>query len=277
LPKSEVLIENHSVIINYSISELDVESLTNANGSFYRISIPGHIPSSDPGKPELPVFSRLISIPGKSGFRIKISEIKSTKIKPSGKKFEGVLFPSQESETKNKQQTKPGFKFDKKVYATKGIISSDTVKIEPLGTVRGNKLANLYISPVRYNPASNSLEVITSMRIEITFPNSVSLSTKSLSLQSGLFNSTLDKGVLNFNPGEVIPGFSDQPVKMIILTDPSFKKQLEPFIRWKTQKGFKIKMLYKGPGLAGDDYKQLKDTLTRIYNSSSVKDADAIL
>jgi len=272
LPKSEVLIENNSIIINYSISELNVESLTNTNGSFYRISIPGHIPSSDPGKPELPVFSRLISIPGRSGFRIKISEIKSIKIKPSGKNFEGVLFPSQESETKNEQQTKPAFKFDKKVYAAKGIISSDTVKIEPLGTVRGNKIANLYISPVKYNPASNSLEVITSMRIEITFPNSVTLSAKSLSGQSGLFNAMLDKGVLNFDPGEVIPGYTDQPVKMIILTDPAFKKQLEPFIRWKTQKGFKIKMLYKGAGLAGDDYNQLKDTLTRIYNSSTAKD-----
>ena len=270
--KSDVLTENHSIIINYSISELNVESLTNTSGSFFRVSIPGHIQSTDPGRPELPVFSRLISIPEGSGFRIKISEIISTKIKPSGKRIAGILYPAQESETKNEQQSKPGFKFDKKVYAAKGIIPSDTVKIESLGTVRGNKLANLYIFPVKYNPDSNSLEVITSMRIEITFPNSVILAAKSLSIKSDLFNSTIDKGVLNFNPGEVIPGYSDQPVKMIILTDPAFKKQLEPFVRWKTQKGFRIKILYKGAGLAGDDYMQLKDTLTRIYKSSSAKD-----
>ena len=158
MAKSDVLTENHSIIINYSISELNVESLTNTSGSFYRVSIPGHIQSSDPGRPELPVFSRLISIPGGSGFRIKISEIKSTKIKPSGKKIVGVLYPAQESETKNEQQTKTGFKFDKNVYAVKGIIPSDTVKIESLGTVRGNKLANLYISPVKYNPFSNTLQ-----------------------------------------------------------------------------------------------------------------------
>ena len=271
--KSDVLIENQSIIINYSISELNIESLVNSSGSFYRISIPGHIPSVVPGKPELPVFSRLISVPDGSGFRIKISDVKSTTIKPSGKKIRGLLFPVQESETKDSQQTKTAFKIDKNTYAFRGLIPSDTVRIETLGTVRNNKLANLYISPVRYNPRSNTFEVITSMRIEILFSNSVNLTSKSLSSRSSsLFNESLDKGVLNFNPAEVIPGFSDQPVKMIIITDTAFRKQLKPFIKWKTQKGFKIKVLYKGAGLAGDDYIHIKDTLSRIYKSSSLND-----
>ena len=269
---NNVITENQSVIINYSISELNVESFVNSSGSFYRISIPGHIPSTVPGKPELPVFSRLISIPNGSGFRIKISDVRSTSINPSGKKIEGLLFPVQESETKNIQQSKPEFKFDKATYASRGLISSDTVSIEMLGTVRNNRLANLYISPVRYNPHSNRLEVITSMKIEITFSNSGSAISKSLSTQSALFNESLNKGMLNFNPGQVIPGYSDQPVKMVIITDSAFRKKLEPFFRWKTQKGFKLKILYKGTNLAGDDYTHLKDTLTKIYRAGTVND-----
>ena len=272
LQKSDVIIGNKSIIINYSISELNIESLTNNAGSFYRISIPGHIPSSVPGKPELPVFSRLISIPEGSGFKIKISDVRSTKINPSGKKIEGLLYPAQESETKEVQQTKPEFKIDKAAYATRGFIYADTVRIESLGVVRNNKLANLYISPVRYNPHSNSMEVITSMKIEITFSNSVIITSQTPSSQRSLFNESLDKGLLNFNPGQVIPGYSDQPVKMVIITDTAFKKQLDPFIKWKTQKGFKLKILYKGAGLAGNDYTHLKDTLTRIYKASSVND-----
>jgi Peptidase family C25/Propeptide_C25/Peptidase family C25, C terminal ig-like domain/Secretion system C-terminal sorting domain len=272
LQKTEVITGNQSVIINYSISELNIVSLTNNAGSFYRISIPGHIPSSDPGKPELPVFCRLISVPEGSGFKIKISDVRSAKINPSGKKVSGLLYPAQESETKELQQTKPEFRIDKTAYATRGIIQVDTVKIEPLGIVRNNKLANLYISPVRYNPHSNSIEVITSMRIEITFSNSVNISSKSLSSRSELFNESLDKGVLNYNPGQVIPGYSDKPVKMVIITDVAFKKQLQPFFKWKTQKGFKLQILYKGTGLAGNDYVQLKDTLTKIYKASTTTD-----
>ncbi|MGD0755108.1 MAG: C25 family cysteine peptidase [Bacteroidales bacterium] len=272
LQKTDVIAQGQSIIVNYSISELNIESLTNDAGSFYRISIPGHIPSSDPGKPEMPIFSRLISIPNGSGFRIKISDIRSARINPSGKKIEGLLFPAQESETKEFQQTKPGFRIDKASYAVKGFLPSDTVRIEPLGIVRNNKLANLYISPVRYNPQLNSMEVITSMRIEITFLNSVNITSKSLSSQSKLFNESLNKGVLNYNPGTVVPGYSNKPVKMVIITDIAFKKQLQPFFKWKTQKGFKLKILYKGTGLAGNDYLQLKDTLTSIYNASTIND-----
>ena len=270
--KSDVIAGNQSIIINYSISELNVENLTNSAGSFYRISIPGHIPSIVPGQPELPVFSRLIAIPEGSRFKIKISEIRSARINPSGKKIEGLLFPAQESETKEVQQTKPDFKIDKRVYATRGFISGDTVRIESLGTVRNNKLANLYISPVRYNPHLNSLEVITSMKIEIIFSNSFNFTSKSLSTPSALFNETLDKGILNFNPDQVIPGYSDKPVKMVIITDSAFRKQLAPFIKWKTQKGIKLKILYRGTGFAGNDYIHLKDTLTRIYKSGSAND-----
>src|SRR5674476_135979 len=94
LQQNNVVTDNQSIIINYSISELNVETFINNTGSFYRISIPGHIPSSVPGKPELPVFSRLISIPDGSGFKIKISDVKSTKINPSGKKINGLLYPA---------------------------------------------------------------------------------------------------------------------------------------------------------------------------------------
>ena len=270
MQKNDVTINNQSVTINYSISEINLENITNEDGTYFRVSIPGHIASTSPGEPELPVLSRLISIPEGSEYKIKIYDIKSTRINPSGKKIKGLLYPSQESQTKAVQQSKPRFIIDKAIYASRGLVSTDTVRIESLGTLRTNKLANLYISPVRYNPHSNTLEVITSMRIEITFSNSVVVSAKSIASQSPLFNQTLDKGIVNFNPGQVIPGYSDQPVKMIILTDSTFKKQLAPFIQWKTQKGFRVKVLYKGTGLAGNDYTQIKQTLTGIYNSSSV-------
>jgi hypothetical protein len=272
LQNNDVIIAENSIIVNYSISELNITNVKNDQGSFYRLSIPGHGRSSDPGKPELPVFSRLISIPEGSGFRINISNVKSTIIKPSGKKIEGILLPAQESETKAIQRTKPQFKQDKRIYASRDFIPGDTVKIESLGVSRNSKLANLYISPVRYNPHANQLEIITSMRIEITFTNSLSISKGAISTDRALFNESLDKGLLNFNPHDVIPGYSDQAVKMVIITDTSFRKLLKPFIKWKTQKGFRVKVLYKGNRYAGNDFSQLKDTLTKIYKAGSAAD-----
>ena len=268
LQKTNINTENQSITIDYSVSELTIESTINNYGSFYRISIPGHTPSTETGKPELPVLIRLITVPEGCSYTIKISDIRSSKITPLKNNFKGILVPSQEGETKQVQKQRPEFVIDRDLYATRGVIFKDTVKIEPLGKVRNQQLSNLIISPVRYNPRTNNLEVITSMKIEVSFVPTTFIRSKSAYPESALFSESLSKGVLNYNPEDVINGYSDQPVKMIILTDTLFRKHLEPFYKWKTQKGYKLKVLYKGAGLAGDNYTEIKNTLNNIYNAT---------
>ena len=248
LQETNVVSENNYVLINYTIPSIDINELSIDQGSFFRLSIAGHISTSSPGKPELPVFSRLIRIPEGPGYRVKISEVITKDIDPGKEKIRGMLYPAQEGQTKALQQKKPEFRIDKPTYASKGFIPSDTVLIEYVSTSRNNKLATLSVYPVSYDPHTNRIRIIISMKIEIFFTETDNNLTKSLKVNSSLFSKTLDKGVLNYNPYEVIPGYSEQPVKMVILTDTIFKKSLEPFFRWKTQKGFDLRVLYRGPG-----------------------------
>ncbi|MBK7627872.1 MAG: T9SS type A sorting domain-containing protein [Bacteroidales bacterium] len=275
LQENNVRFLNNSVIINYSAPEINIENISNEAGTFYRVAIPGHMPTVKPGRPELPVYSKLITIPDGTDYFIKISEVRSTRIKPSGKKISGLLYPAQESEAKTSPGNQKRFVFDKSAYETKGIIASDTVSIEKIGTVRNRNLANLIISPVRYNPKSNVLEVITSMKIEILFTLSEVSFSKSMISESSSSVESLSESVMAADPGEVVPGFTDKPVKMIILTDTAFKKHIKPFVEWKTQKGFRVQVLYKGTGLAGNTYTQLRDTLTKIYNAATESDPAA--
>jgi len=266
---SSVVSEGQSLVINYSISELNVESIENENGTFFRISIPGHTPTYSPGRPELPVLSRLIYIPDGTDYKIRISEVKSTRLHPSAKKMKGILYPAQESDTKSSIQRKKDFKMDRALYDSRKTIPADTVKIETAGSVRGNNLSNIIITPVRYNPKTNSLEVITSMKIEITNISIPGGKSEIQPSESQLFIESLNKSVLNYSKGEVIPGFSDKPVRMVILTDTTFKKFLAPFIKWKTQKGFNLTVLYRGKKYAGESYTEIKTTLTNLYKSLS--------
>jgi hypothetical protein len=267
--KNSVVSNENSLTINYSLSELDINGLTNENGSFYRLSIPGHTSAIDPGKPEFPVLSRLITVPEGSNISIQISDVVSTTIEPSKNLLTGLLYPAQNGETKQDIRQKPKFSIDRKLYATRGLIKSDTVKIEYLGKVRGRQLSNLIISPVRYNPVSNKLEVITSMKINVDFTLNSKGTSISPAKESLLFSEILGSSVLNYYPDEVITGYSDQPVEMIILTDTTFKKSLEPFFRWKRQKGYKLDILYRGKNLAGTTYSELKQTISGIYSSAS--------
>ncbi len=268
LQMGNVIADGQSLVLNYSISELNIESLANGSGDFFRISIPGHTHSSEPGKPELPVLSRLITVPDNSKVTIKILNVTAEKIIPSLYNFKGLLYPRQPGGTKEIQVKKSEFIIDKTEYSKSGLITSDTVKLEDIGKVRESQLASLLVYPVRYNPYANELEVISSMKIEITFIPVNETNPTSLKSSSLLFKQSVDKGALNYNPSEVITGYSDQPVKMIIIADPSFKKNLEPFFKWKTQKGFKLNKIYTGAGLS--TFAQLKDSISKIYNSSTL-------
>jgi len=268
LKETSVSVTGNSLTINYSISEIDLENITNEYGTFYKLAIPGHIKSTESGKPEMPVLSRLIMLPEEGSYTIKITDVKTTRIRPKRKNIEGMMFPAQVEETKKVQKQKPDFVIDKALYATRGYLKTDTVRIEHAGKARGVNLATLMISPVRYNPRSNILEIITSMKIEIIFTGK---GIKTLSAESSLFGETLSKGILNYKNGDVIPGYTDKPVRMIILTDTSFTKHLEQFIKWKTQKGIKIEILYRGAGFAGNTYTELRDTIKSIYLNSSAE------
>jgi hypothetical protein len=270
LQETKVVSENNYVRINYFIPSLDVVQVTNDQGSFYRLSIAGHTPSSVPGKPELPVYSRLIQIPEGAGYKVRISEIKTKTITAGKEKIEGILYPVQEGQIKDGEQKILPFLIDKKAYSSSGLIAADTVLIEPLGKARNYNLATLSVFPVRYNPRLNQLEIITSMKIEIMFTDSGLINAKLVKRSSSVLDKILGKGVLNYSPQEVVPGYSEQPVKMVIITDTIFRKSLEPFFRWKTQKGYNLKVLYTEQ--AGNTYSQLKDTLTKIYNASSATD-----
>jgi len=266
--KGNIRSDDRTIIIDYSLPELYVNNLTDRNGSFYRLAAPGHSLSSDPGKPELPVFSRLITIPEGASVHVKISGVKSQKITPSRNNIQGILYPAQPGETKQQEGRKPEFAFDRKTYSARKTIFSDTVAIEPLGRIRGKQISNLVISPVRYNPRANVLEVITLMKIEIRFTGGCDKGDSSPSSESDLFNETLDKGLLNYSPAGLITGFSTEPVGMIILTDSTFRKCLEPLYKWKTQKGFKLNILYRGKGTTGSTYSEMKDAISRVYSEA---------
>lgn len=253
------------ITIDYVLPEINLRSFDSDNGAFFRIDAPGHSHSSDPGKPELPVFSRLIMVPEGAVCKTEISEVRSKRLKPSRDNIKGILFPAQHGVTKQERAGKQEFTIDRELYKGRKFIQTDTVRITPLGKIRGRQLSTLTISPVRYNPGSNQLEVITSMKVTVSFTGADLSTSKSALAGSALFDGTLEKGVLNYSPEDLITGYSDQPAGMIILTDTAYTRHLDPFFRWKKQKGLKLDILYVGEEAAGTTYQEIKESIYNTY------------
>jgi len=60
---------------------------------------------------------------------VKISEVRTSRINPSGKKLTAFFILHRKVKQKNAEQSQP-VSIDKAEYARRGIINSDTVKIE---------------------------------------------------------------------------------------------------------------------------------------------------
>ena len=259
---ADSVIDAGSWCINYSVNELVLEEVENESGLFYRVTIPGHTPTYDAGDPEVPVLSQMVTIPEGADVRIKISEVKTVRLHPSSQNIRGIIYPSQESESKSLMQRRKEFVINRESYNSTQLLSLDTVKIESIGQFRGTRISNITIYPVRYNPKTNSIEVITSMKIEITNVSPIN----SESLQNA--NTFALGQITTSNLKDMGRGFSDKPIGMVILTDTVFKDHLTPFIKWKRQKGFNVTVLYRGKNYAGESYSEIKSTLETIYKLS---------
>jgi hypothetical protein len=255
----------YSINITYSAGEITLAGLTNNHGDFYRMMIDGHHSFSEPGKPELPSISRLVSIPSYSGYVVRYHQVESIILKPAESGLGGLIYPSQPAAIKSLSQQQEKFMIDNGYYLKNSFTGSDTVMLEYTGEVRGEKLATLSLQPVRYNPVTNEAVVI--VRMELTIELIPSTTDFARSKGEDYTTSPLmeSAGSKSFTPDHLINGYSDKPVGMIILTDTLFRKQIDPLIRWKTQKGFKVTVLYKGETLAGVTGTQLKDTIRNIY------------
>jgi hypothetical protein len=265
--KTTIVSSENGISINYSLPAVIIHKVTNRELEFFRITADGHNLTSETGKPELPVFSRIIYIPEECVPSVKITELKSEKLRPSRMNLRGILYPRQPDAVKSAQQQRKDLVIDMAVYGRKGLIESDTVRIENVGKVRGRQMATLYISPFRYNPLSNEVEVITSMKVEIRFTRNGGTPLPA-SKGASTDGETDGKGILNWDDTDFINGYTDRPVEMIILTDTAFSKYIAPLVTWKTRKGFRVTTLYRGSEYAGNSFAELKDSLTAIYNSS---------
>lgn len=247
-------------LISYRNEAHRLQSITDPSGKYFRLFLPGHHQTSISGQPELPVYSRLMEVPADMTLEVTVKGVRSRRIRFSdhtpGK---AELFPVQPARTKNQKQDEKVAVKDSKVYNTKGIIEHDTVTVTYEGIYRGRKLVNIAVYPAFYNPSGDYVDLITAMDLHISLKPSATKGGEE-DLLSG------DKG--GYASESYIPGYTDKPVNMVIVTDSLFRKHLTPLVRWKMLKGIQTTIFYKGSGPADTIYYDLKKRISEFYFSS---------
>jgi len=237
-------------------------------GSFTELFVPGYGYSSITGDPKLPVSRKLIEIPVNATPEILITHSEYTDYSLAELGINFQIIPQQASVSK--AITNPDeipFVINHESYLKNQFIGAPLVSLSSAGTMRAVTMTSLDIAPVQYNPASGILRIYTTIEATVTYTNGseqASIARKQ-ALYSPFFENAYNQ-LANYKP------LSDElitlaPVTYIIVSDPMFEDALQPFIDWKTRKGFKVVEAYTDDPAVGTTTTTIKTYLENFYNN----------
>ncbi|MEE1225734.1 MAG: C25 family cysteine peptidase [Bacteroidales bacterium] len=261
--------------ISQQFKDLELETITFNGQTYYTLNMGEELLSSNKvGQADLPTYNCLIEIPFCSDVIIEQNILSKETI---NLKNGWKIYPKQPSQSKQNEDIP--FAIDKDYYSRNSFGQTDIAQIEILGVMNGVRLARLSICPIRYNPSTAQIEYIKQVDLNLSFVNpDLEKTNKMKSKLSKSFNKFLGNKVVNFNKSTSASSFNSpmtRPFKMIILSSPIFREELQSFIQWKKQQGFEIVELYTDE--VGTTATAIKNYLHNLWANSNGDFADYLL
>lgn len=251
----------------------DVGSLSlfsvNARGSNYaHFTQNNMITAGEYGNPALPVFNKLIQIPENATAEVIVLSYDEQIIDLNAYGIFAPLMPAQPSLSKSEDPDKVPFHYNANAYKDDNFSQVPVAKVEKLGNMRGVNIGRLTLNPVRYNPVTNQLLVMRNLKVKVNFVNADV--TKTIEEASRNFSPAfmpMYSSLLNFSTENLKDTLTKYPVKYLIISDRMFETGLQPFIQWKTRKGFNVEVAYTD--VIGTTTTAIKSFIAGKYNAGT--------
>ena len=239
-------------------------STTEVQGDTYTtIHLDGASPSSELGRPNLPIITQIIEIPLCEGVRVDVSNIRTKALTP----LKYWMMPVQPAPSKADRTPLP-FVIDTLFYATSENYSHPAAWVEEMGVGRDRNLALLKISPLTYNPATGELQLITSMDITLTYRNADIQATEHMYDLHHSPDFSVGSSVLNSLPhAKSIRNAA--PLHYLIVAHSSFRGALDSFVNWKKRQGFIVTIGYTGDPNVGTTSSSIAEYTKSFYTNAT--------
>lgn len=258
--------------VTNSLNDFSFLEISTPKGLFSELLVPGYSKTNTAGDPQLPVLSKLIEIPAGATPEVKVLhyDVKEYNLADWG--VVNRLFPAQPPQPKNKPAG--DVVFNAATYAMNKFTGGDLATVEVSGYLRGVRLGNLVISPVQYNPVTNTIRVYNNMVVDVKFTGSDPGKTSEIrALYDSPYFRSIYNSVINLQPvNDSRDTLSKSPIKYVIVSDPMFETQLQPFVEWKTRKGFTVVEAYTDDPAVGNSFNSIKAYLQGLYTGATPDD-----
>ncbi len=248
-----------------AIDKLYTYDANTVKGDFTVLYSPNFYFGGEYGAPQLPVINKLIQVPFGASFKVEVKSYDTKEYNLADFGVSTPIFPRQPSAPKDGSEVP--FVYEKSAYIYKGFNGQQLTSIQEAGVMRHMRLANLTIAPVKYDAVSNKIVVYNNIDFEIVMTDADMSTSKAKhdSLWSPAF-SWMESMVTV--PNALKFGKRSNKQGYVIVSDPAFKKEIETFAAWKTEKGYQVKVAYTdqfGTGAAITN--NLKTWLHGLYNN----------
>ena len=257
------------IVIQNTLSRFNHFEVNTGQGEFTEFVIPDYGTMMEPGNPKLPVMKKLIEVPYGCEYEISFSSISYETVKLSDYNISNQLFPFQPTVSKSIDNPEDlPFHYNSEVYTQNEFFGQEPVKVIDLGIIRGVRIARLEIAPFQYNPVTGELNIFSDIECEISFKGANIQRTNAEKAKgySPWFEANYTQ-LINHNPSQARELIDDAPVTYIIVSDPMFEDALQPFIEWKTKKGFNVVEAYTDNPSVDTTTSSIKTYLQNFYNN----------
>ena len=262
------IVENTNTTLKFT-SKLSQISLAHKieNGEVYsKIAVDGYITNNQIGYPQLPVIVKMIEVPMGAEIvtNVTVNSEKVVSLADAG--FGQVIVPCQPSLFKN--QKKEDVPFEKNaIYNDGGLYSPEVVTVEEAGIMRGIRLVKVIVNPFAYDIADNALTVRDDISVELSFRNA---DTRSNAIKDSKYSPAFGAMYSKiWNYKQTRNAEMHYPITYAIVADRMFENALQPFVAWKTKKGFKVVTAYTDE--IGRTDAAVRTYLQGLYNGATAE------
>ena len=251
----------------FSFNSIESELVSTEKGNFSQIRMDNSVFGGNIGEPQVPVTRKLIAVPFGANPVVTVKNYTVNEYKLSDYGIERI-YPQQPSVSKSDKD--PKFVYNEEAYAVRGYNESlPLADVEVLGTMRGIQLGALQLNAVRYDAAANTIRVYNDIELEVTFNDAdLELTEKTLvntyspyfrTVYAALFNERAINDVYDDHPD-----LWAVPVKVLVVANRMFEDAMEPWVTWKTEKGFVMDVNFTDQ--IGTNANAIKTFITNKYN-----------
>ncbi|MCB0806000.1 MAG: T9SS type A sorting domain-containing protein [Bacteroidales bacterium] len=252
------------------LSDIDFMRVKTKEGYFTMFSVNNYSSTIIEGNPKLPVIKKLIEVPYGATYDVELLYEDFSIINLDDYGITEPVLPVQPSLSKSIDNPEDvEFVYNQDVYQIDDFLGLPKVNVVDLGTMRGVRLARVEIAPVYYNPVKNQIKVYNNLKVNIQFTGG-DIATTILKKEEGYspYFSGMFNQLINYKPaGNGKELIMDEPATYIVVSDPMFEDALQPFIEWKTKKGFQVVEAYTDDPSVGSTTTSIKSYLQDFYNN----------